>query len=357
MNIKPVASPHQVAPTQSSPQAQRDAKARAVAAFEANNPPQSNANPDPASRVVGNATAVQAEELGAIRQYSQGQPGTDEVQGTADTVQPATRTSGEQAKDPALSRQFALLARQERQARLQREQANREIKAREQALSAKEAELNAKFSAQPDLSKYIPRDRLKEDALSVLDEAGISYEALTQQILGRQPTDPRVQATISKLEAKIAQLEEANEQSQKSAVESQQAQYNAAVKQIEMDVKAMVDSDPEFETIKAAKQTREVVKLITETYKKDGILLSNEEAAKAIEEELISRALSYTKIGKIQKRLAQNSTPAKTQASQPVSQSKAESQPQMKTLTNAASSTRKLSAKERAILAFKGELT
>ena len=72
-----------------------------------------------------------------------------------------------------------------------------------------------------------------------------------------------------------------------------------------------------------------------------------------MENYLVDEALKFTQIGKIQKRMAaanasRTPTETKTQSSQ---------QPQaMKTLTNAASSTRPLTVRERAIAAAEGRL-
>ena len=168
----------------------------------------------------------------------------------------------------------------------------------------------------------------------------------------RQPTDPRVMSTIQKLEAKIEQLENEAKLSKTSQVEQQQQAYQAAIKQIGRDAQDLVNSDPEFETIKALGQTKEVVKLIERTYAKDGIVLSVEEAAKEVEAELVERSLKAAELRKVKERQAalnrsKNNAETKPQGTQ---------QQQMKTLTNANSSTRPLTARERAIAAMEGRL-
>lgn len=339
MNIKPMGAPTAPA-TPVAPQV--DAKARAVQAFM-------GGQQTPEQSPVQNQNHVQPEEMGAIRAKNE-QIATNDEQDQADTQE----QQPERAEDPALSRQFAQLARQEKALRARAHQQEQQFKTREEAFKAKEASLQ---TPQTDMSKYISRDMLKQDALTALAEAGVSYEELTQQIINQQPTDPRVQSTIQKLEAKIAALEESNKTTQKSYEEQQTAQYQAAVKQIELDVKALVKNDPNFETIKATRATRDVVELITQTYEKDGYLLTVEEAAQQVEDYLADEYTKVANINKIKNRIQQASatrpatnsqkTPGATQTQQP--------QQTMKTLTNAASSNRQLSAKERAILAFKGE--
>lgn len=344
MKVTPVNSPHAMITPQTSNNSSSRAKAIEMLTKAPAAPTQGQAQEHP----VANANNVSVEELSAIQSTQPTQ--TPEIT-DKNTPSEAEETAPETPKqDPALTRQFAQLARQERALRAKAQQQDQAIKAREADLIRRESELQAKA---PDLTKYIPRERLKEDALSVLDEAGISYDELTQQIIGRQPTDPRVTATIGRLEAKIQELEEANKSSQKTYQDQQQASYQAAVKQIKMDAVALVKADPNFETIKATNSVNDVVELITKTYDKDGILLTVEEAAQEVENYLVEEALKLTQVQKIKARLAQNAQTGKTeQKTQPKAQ---QTQP-MKTLTNATSSSRKLSARERAMLAFKGEL-
>ncbi len=100
------------------------------------------------------------------------------------------------------------------------------------------------------------------------------------------------------------------------------------------------------------------MKLIEETYQKDGILLSVEEAAQEVENYIVEQGLNkLSKIEKIKKRLAENSGAVNPPAKQVKTETQANPEKtQMKTLTNASSGARKLSARDRAILAFKGEL-
>lgn len=360
MKITPVASPHQI-PVNGTPESVRTAKA--VAAFNRGASSYDVATPEPVAHAqppqspVLNQNAVSVEEMGAIQAPAQIDNMTPtEGQDTAPqeaTPEEAPAQPEKPQVDPALSRQFAQLARQEKALRAQAQA----MKAKEADLAAREAALTAKPAAQaPDMSNYIDKSRFKNDPLSVLEETGLSYDELTQQLINRQPTDPRVMNTIQRLEAKIASLEEQGRNAEKSQVESQQQAYQAAVKQIKMDATNLVKNDPSFETIKVTGSVGDVVELITETYNKDGILLTVEEAAQQVEDYLVEEATKLAKITKIQKRLQANSNAPATAPAKQTQPPKTPAQPQtMKTLTNNTSSTRKLTAKERAILAFKGE--
>lgn len=346
MKVQPIASPHAMTQTQNTTN-NTAARAKAIALIAGAT--------QPAQAIVPNQNAISPEEVGALKHATTGQSSTNEevavsTEIPADSVL-ADELDKKPEQDPALSRQFAQIARQERALRAKAQQQDAAFKAKEAALAAREAELAAK---QPDLSQYIPKDRIKQDFLGVMAEEGVSYDALTQQILNQQPKDPRVEATISRLESKIKALEEQNNANKQSAQEQQTQAYQAAVKQIRMDVNSLVDSDPNFETIKATRSTKDVVDLITQTYDKDGILLSVEDAAQQVEDYLVEEAMNLTKIGKIKKKLGMtSSTPPKPAATPNKS---ADTKQPMKTLTNAASSSRQLSARERALLAFKGEL-
>lgn len=343
MRIQPVASPHAVQQTPTNPVAQ---KAKAVAAFNAGkssyDAPQAQEHP------VLDANHVAPEEMTAIRPSS---PAQEEVASLAPTEETAAAPAKEEPKDPALSRQFAHLAKQERQLRAKAQQQQQEFKAQQNAFQAEKAAYEAKIKDYE--SGYISRQQLKDNTLGSLAEANVSYDELTQQMLNHQPIDARTEALVKRLEAKIQGLEDKANLNVKAQEEQQQQAYRAAVKQIEMDVRQTVSNDPNFETIKATRSISDVVELIEETYKKDGILLSVEDACNEVENYLMDEAMKVTRIGKIKRRLEEagqpKPNPQQTQATKQQPQ-------QMKTLTNAAASTRKLSARERALLAFKGEL-
>lgn len=354
MKVTQVQSPNDIKQAPST-----DYKARAVAAFNSAQTGSSQApskTSNPSHSIDPNN--VSPEELSAIRAPA---PQPEEETDKPTIIETPEEESQEKplpqaAKpepDPALSRQFAQLARQEKALRAKAQQQQQALQAREEALKAKEAELTAKGNAYN--TSYVSKDQIKQDALAVLAEAGVSYEELTQQIMSQQPVDPRLQNTIKRMEAKIQQLEETNSNNQKTYTENQQKAYQDAVKQIALDVRAMVKTDPAYEAIRAMNASKDVVELITETYNKDGILLSNEEAAQQVEDYLVEEALKLDKIEKIKKRREQmNASSAKAQEKTPAKPG--QTQPGMKTLTNSTSSTRQLSAKERAILAFRGEL-
>jgi hypothetical protein len=343
MKIQPVASPHaiQTPPTTNN----TAARERVIAMIQNQGSPQEHP--------VQNPTNVAPEEASVVTRAQSQHPETTEQSDNLTSVEDTP--TPQPPKDEAQSRRFAQLARQERQLRIKAQQQENAFKAREEALKAREAEITSK-STQFNENDYIPKSRVKQDALQVLTDAGVSYDELTQQILNQQPTDPRILRTIQSLQEEIKSLKAATEETRNTYTAQQEESRKSAIRQIEVDVKGLVRNDPNFETIKATNSIRDVVELITETYDKDGVLMTVEEAAQEVENYLIDEAMKLTRIGKIKQRLGQTAQSQQAGAKTPANQQTQQTKSQMKTLTNANSSSRKLSAKERAILAFKGEL-
>lgn len=270
-------------------------------------------------------------------------------------------TPPEAPKNDKLLEEYNTLVRKEKMQRqrvLQQEQAFKtkeaELEKRAQELATKEAQY---------AQDYIPKARLKSNTLDVLAEADLSYDDLTQQLIQQSstPVDPRLQAHIQKLEAQLQALTKGQEESAQRQKDAQAEQYKAALGQIKSDATELVNADPEFEAIKATNSIQDVVDLIEAVFKdsKGTKLMTVAEAAKEVEKELTEQLFRYTKINKIKSKLIPASA-VPVQAAPAVSQTPAETvpkQPQpMKTLTNASSSMRQLSARERALLVFKGEM-
>lgn len=343
MNIKPATAPMSATSSQQFQTTNNSAaRDKAMAAFmKGAETPAQTAHP-----AQLNQNNVSPEDLSAIQ--TQTRQTNEVVSPEIDTVEQVVSSETDKPKvDTKAQEQFEQLKRQERQLRLKVQQQAQAIKAKEDALAAREAQLTAKD--QEYSQGYIKQDRIKQDILGVMAEQGISYDDVVQQILNQQPKNPQVEAKMSAMESKIQALTQMLEDNKKSQVEAQDASYKAAVNQIRLDVKNLVKNDSNFELIQAANATNDVVQLIEETYQKDGILLSVEQASEEVEKYLEEEAMKFTRLGKIKKKLETTST---SQAQQQPQQK--QSQP-MKTLTNAASSVRQLSARERAVLAFKGE--
>lgn len=334
MKVTPTAGPVIQQPGPSG-QAQADARERAMAKLT-----------QPVQHSV-NQNSIAPEEMSAIIPPSQEAPElveevTEEVTTTAKEEQKAKETE---------SNQYVLLARKEKALRAKAQQQEAQFKQREQALQQREQEIN-KIKSEYE-SGYISKQRLKERTLDALAEAGVTYDEVTQAQIDAGSVAPAVRAQLERLEARLAKQDEELTKFRKGSEEQQGEAYKAAVRQIRQDAQELVSQDPEFEMIKATNSVKDVVELIEATFKDEGRVMTVEEAAKEVEAHLLEEIDKLTRLEKIKKRLAPKPAAQERTNAQPP-QSK---QPQpMKTLTNATSSTRQMSAKERAILAFKGEL-
>lgn len=342
MKIEPStanASPQTAQQTQQQGMSKRDA---AIAKFMGGDAQVNQSQSTP----VQNASRVSPEEsmfLNAKAAESKGQSDSSDTS----EAKAATSTEGTEVEaEKPISSQFAVLARKEKAVRAK----TQELRAKEAELATREAALKSQPEQKVDTSKFISIEQLQESPVEALLRAGITYEQITQMVLNQPQVDPATKVMMDQLKAQIQELKDANESSKKSAVEQQSAAYKQAVEGIRRDAQQLVKSEPDtYEMIASTGSVDDIVSLIEHTFKTDGILISTEEAAREIEEYLLEEAYKLANAKKIQKRLA----PAKQEAEKQELDNK---QPQMKTLTNAVGSSRPLSARERAVLAFEGKL-
>lgn len=333
MNVVPKGA---VAPQ--APNPQETPKARAIAAFNAATQAPNTAPEAPAEVLLAQAAQGHANTVA--------DPNTPESQEV--TASEAPKEEAPVKEESPLSSQYAVLARKEKALRAKAQQQDAAYRAKEASLLAKEEALKARESEYK--SNYIQKDKFTQDPWSTLSELGVTYDQLTQSALNQSQQDPATKAAIDSLKAELRAQQAAQDEARKGYETQQKQAYEQAVSQIRNDAKNLVNTDPEFETIKATNSINDVVELIEETFKKDKILLSVEDAAREVENYLVEEAMKIARIKKIQQRLAPKPEAPKQQAA------KSPQQPQqMKTLTNSVGSSRQLSARERAILAFKGE--
>jgi hypothetical protein len=285
---------------------------------------------------------------------------TIEASNSSETPDSSTTSTTTPEKD-SLSSQYAQLARKEKALRAKMQ----EIKAKEDAFKTREQAIEQQYSQKLQESQKAWRDKLSQDPLSVMQETGLTYEQLTEKFLNApNQQDSALKSTIEELRNEIKSLRDSQEKTTKGLEESQTQAYNQAINQMKTEAKKLVFSDDNYEMVKETNSINDVVELIEETFKKDGTLLTVEEAAQAVEDYLVEEALKLTKIKKLQARLktpASSGGTAQTlktvqQSNGQTEQGKQPTTQTMKTLTNSVGSTRQLSARERAMLAFKGEL-
>ena len=348
--------------TNASVQAANERRAAVVAKIEAlrsgtGEQPQAQHAQSP---IPTNPNQVSAEEMGSVRLQNdtpveESHTSTEPVGVTTEEVREASKPAESKIEtETQLSNsQMAILARKERALRAKAQQQEQAIKAERETWQQEKARLEQRLQELE--TGYIPKSQLKAEAMELVRRGELSYDEITQEVMN--PTDPRITSYISRLEKQVTDLQQKFEKASQSSQEAQTAQYQAAIKQIETDVKNLVKVDPSYEMIKHTNSVRDVVELIEETFKQDGYVMTVEEAAQQVEDYLVEEASKLARVEKIKKRLAPAASVKKEANEQQNADTNKNKQPQpMKTLTNAAGSTRKLSGKERAILAFNGQL-
>jgi sulfur relay (sulfurtransferase) DsrC/TusE family protein len=252
-------------------------------------------------------------------------------------------SQGEATSDKVSAKIYAELARKEKAFRAKEESYKTQMAEKEQGWLAKEQEYQ---------QKYIPKDRLLQDTLGVLQEAGLSYDQLTQLVMNPPSQEAlinmQLQNKIKELESKLDSRFNSFEESQKAA---QSKQYEQAINQMRGQVKNLVAQDADtFELINAHGDDalESVVRYVEDYYKETQQVLSIEEAAKAVEEYLFEESQKLLALKKIKSKLV----PQEQETPQ------VQGKPQVhKTLTNTNATTtqRPMTARERAIAAFNGQ--
>jgi hypothetical protein len=224
-----------------------------------------------------------------------------------------------------LSPQFAALAKQKRALQLERAQLDKE-----------RAELGARGTRE-DSSALL--ERLKSAPMSVLQEAGVTYDQLTEAILsGQSGANPEIASLKQELKALKEGLD-------KTFVDRDTAQEQAALGEMRKEADRLAKEGDSFELVRETGSVPQAIELIHRTYKQTGEILDVQEALQLVEDELIGESLKLAKLAKVQGRLAP-----------PPLQPQQQPQRQMRTLTARDGSAAPLSARARAIAAFQGTL-
>ena len=226
---------------------------------------------------------------------------------------------------------------------------------REKAVRKREKELEAERSQiqqeRVEIQKWREANELaKTDKLSALRHLGITYEDVTNQILNDGKLPPEVVATQRAtqsakeiIDERIAEFEK----KQADGFKNQQAeQYTQSIKQIDAEVKAIVDSGDKFSLVKESGAYHDVTEYIEKEFHRIGIILPIEVAIEKVEQEIVDGILSLAKIDKVKSQLLLKEEP-KSEAPQT-----SQANQKITTLTNKATATppsapKRLTAAER----------
>lgn len=245
---------------------------------------------------------------------AQGIPGQQEAQDNTAAVE----------QTQPLSPQLALLARQKRE--LQKRQ--RELETRERAIQERPA------------GSTIELARLKSEPLRVLLENGVTYDQLTEAIMSGQGGNSEVYA----LKKEIESLKQGIDQKFTDQTTQQEKQVLA---EMQREAQSLVNSSDDYELVRINGAVPQVMRLIEQVYKEEGQVLDMPEALKLVEEELLKEAEKIAQSKKLQSRFSPVAHPMQAQQQR---------QTGMRTLTNRDTASVPMSAKQRALAAFYGNL-
>ncbi len=223
-----------------------------------------------------------------------------------------------------LSPQLAAIAKQRRALQVK----ERELADREKAL----------LTQSPVPGGGVDLARLKSEPLSVLLEAGVTYEQLTQAILANQDGD-----SSQVVEARIRALEESFD---KKLADRDQQSEKQVLAEMQREATSLAAEGDDFEMVRETRSIPDVMKLIERTYKETGEVLDVKEALQLVETELVNESLKIARLKKVQSQIAPPPAPPP-----PPNQHR-----QMRTLTNRDTASVPMTAKQRALAAFNGTL-
>lgn len=221
---------------------------------------------------------------------------------------------------------------------------------------AQAAELEQLKQKETDFSQQelARQERIKTDPIGYLTEQGLTQDQITQAMLNQPGPESQL---IKSLSDKIARLEKTQQDEITRQQKDANDNYQNALKTIQRNVDQLVNSNPDkYESIKANEASKSVTTYIEKVWKEEGVILDTAEAAEEIEDYLTEKTLNLTRLKKIQAKMI----PAKPTAQKPAGSSPtipATALAKSPVLTNRVNqNTKPLTARERAILAFKREL-
>lgn len=237
------------------------------------NPPVINAYEERDSSVTSRAQVEQALQ--------------DKQAAEAAAVDPAPQAQEEEKpkENDQFAAKFAALTREEKKIRDERAAYMAEKKAWEESRQTQDEELGSLKNL---------KERMRTEPLKVMEENGLTFEELTEMMLNEGNPTPEMQ--IQRLKEQVEggykqEIEELKKQIASNEEKRNEEKYNETVENFKYELSEYISQNEEtYELIKAQGAEDLVFDVIDQHYQETQRILTNEEAAKAVEAHLEEEA-------------------------------------------------------------------
>lgn len=167
---------------------------------------------------------------------------------------------------------------------------------KEKELKQKEAELENKLKEFQSADTL--REQLKQNPVKMLEEMGITYQDITEMVLNEG--NPTPEMLINKMKSEYEEkLESLRNEYLEDKKAEEEAKYNAVIENFQQEIVEHVNSNEDYELIRAQDRADLVYDVIEEHYEETGRVLEINEAADAVEQYLLQEAKKLLKVKKL----------------------------------------------------------
>jgi hypothetical protein len=222
------------------------------------------------------------------------------AEGTEAAAEPAVEVKPEDVakkqEEERLASKFAALSKREKQLREREKLLNAKLEAEKQKWESETSEK---------LKSTVSVEELRNDPLSAIEKAGLTFEQFAQIILndGKPTTEMMLSQAEKKMLSKIEDLERKLQEKDQMGEKQRE---EAAKQNMLSDIQTLVESDNKYEFIKANEAFDLVIDTMERHYNKtmeeegEGRILSIQEAADAVEAYFEQEAEKLLKLQKVQ---------------------------------------------------------
>jgi hypothetical protein len=216
-----------------------------------------------------------------IEQSKSQQQNSDDIE-----AESAQRTETDAPNDEFASK-FAALSRKEKDIRGREQELEKRLSQFEEKFAKYDAQLQPQESTEPEVMAPAIADLIKNDPVAALEQAGWSYEDITNMILndGKMPTDRQLQLRIEEVENGYkSRVEELENKLLDQEKQKEEASYNQVIEDYKNDIKGFIDQDTEaYELVQANDAYDLVFDVIEQHHQETGRVLDTKTAVDQVE--------------------------------------------------------------------------